>query len=64
MLSDVIFGLLFVGGGAYLFLAATDRLEISHDPEKVRRWQESWGKPAKWLGPSMVAIGAFRLLGV
>ncbi|MFA6901843.1 MAG: hypothetical protein WC236_02040 [Gallionellaceae bacterium] len=56
--------LLLIGGGALLFLAATDRLQISPDLNASNQWLATWRKPAKFLGPILFVMGIFRLVDV
>ena len=64
MAFEMLYGALLIGGGIYLFLAATGRIKISPDPEKVEQWQEKWGKLARWLGPITALLGVIKLVSM
>lgn len=64
MLYDSIHAILLLGGGAFLYLAATDRLQISPDINASNRWLATWRKPAKFLGPILIIMGIFRLASI
>ena len=64
-LYDLVAGAVFFGGGVYMFLAGTGRIEISpSNPEKSKQWRLKYGRFMTWAGPLVVLGGILHFLGI
>ena len=48
-------------GGAYVYLTAIGKIDISKDKEKSKLWIEKYGKIMKIIGPILILFGLYKL---
>lgn len=57
-------GIIPIVGGVYGYLLATGALPKNpRDPEKMNLWRKKFGPMMKIIGPILVIVGIFQLLG-
>jgi hypothetical protein len=62
---NLVAGFVFVGGGVYMFLAGTGRVEINpSDAVKSKEWRLKYGKFMTWGGPLVALGGVLHFLGI
>lgn len=58
---ELMDSLISVAGGAYAYLAAIGKVQISKSEEKSKEWCLKYGAILKVIGPILVLFGLFRL---
>ncbi|MFT6470096.1 MAG: thiosulfate reductase cytochrome b subunit [Neptuniibacter pectenicola] len=58
---ELMDGFISIVGGAYAYLAAIGKVQVSKSEEKSKEWRLKYGVILKVVGPLLVIFGLFRL---